>query len=131
MRGRYCGIVLAAIFVTAISTGCYITRPSSGAAQTKFKPPRIVDPLDIALISGYRIDAVATGLTFPTGVTFDDKGRVCVVECGYAYGEVWTKPRLLRFETNGAISEIAAGQTNGPWTGVTFHNGAFFVAEGG
>jgi hypothetical protein len=40
-------------------------------------------------------------------------------------------PKLLRVETDGRTTVIASGERNGPWTGVTFHNGAFFIAEGG
>ena len=31
----------------------------------------------------------------------------------------------------GRITEIATGEKNGPWTGVTFYKGFFYVAEGG
>jgi hypothetical protein len=41
------------------------------------------------------------GLTFPSGITFDDQGRVYVIETGYSYGEVWAVPRLLRVESDG------------------------------
>jgi len=105
-------------------------RPSNGGGQTKFSGERHIDPSAVAVLPQFRINAVATGLTFPTGVTFDDNNRPCIVESGYAYGEVWTKPRLLRL--NGErLEEIAAGGRNGPWTGVTFANGNFYVAEGG
>src|SRR5207248_1469433 len=57
--------------------------------------------------------------------------RPCIVESGYAYGEVWTKPRLLRVEADGRLTEIASGGRNGPWTGVAFREGNFYVAEGG
>ena len=80
---------------------------------------------------GYRIEAVATGLTFPTGVTFDGAGRPHVVESGYSYGEVWTTPRLLRVEPSGQTRVVATGGRNGPWNGVTWRGGAFYVAEGG
>jgi hypothetical protein len=83
------------------------------------------------LPTGYQIEAVAVGLTFPSGVTSDDQGRVYVVETGYSYGEVWAVPRLLRLESDGRITEIATGEKNGPWTGVTFYKGFFYVAEGG
>src|SRR5436190_24299515 len=110
-----------------VGSGCYSMRRSSGAGQTSFHSPRQVDPFDVAVTAGFRIEAVATGLTFPTGVTFDSAGKVYVVESGYAYGEVWTKPRLLRIDTDNRRTEIAAGDKNGPWTGVTFRNGAFLV----
>jgi glucose/arabinose dehydrogenase len=125
-------LLFSLIFIlVAVLIGCYAMRGSSGGGQTEFYPPRVIEPADIALPEGYRIGAVATGLTFPTGVTFDDAGGVYVVESGYAYGEVWTTPRLLRIEPGGKFTVLASGEKNGPWTGVTYSRGAFYVAEGG
>lgn len=123
--------VVVVMFMLAALSGCYGMRASSGGGQTSFAPPRTVTAADIALPAGYRIEPVAAGLTFPTGVAFDDRGSVYVVEAGYAYGEVWTTPRLLRIGPGGASAVIAEGGKNGPWTGVAFHNGAFYIAEGG
>lgn len=111
--------------------GCYATRPSRGGGQTTFTPPRQFNPADIAVPTGYRIELVARGLTFPTGVTFDEAGTPYVVEAGYSYGEAWATPRLLRVGAGGALSPVATGEDNGPWTGAVFHQGAFYVAEGG
>jgi hypothetical protein len=83
------GVWLAA---AALVAGCYTHRPSKGGGQIA-RPapsPRRIEPSDIRLPEGYRIEAVATGLTFPTGVTFDGGGRPVVVEGGYSYGEAWT-----------------------------------------
>ena len=88
--------------------GCYYLRTSSGGGQTDFKPPRLVRAADITLPAGYQRDAVATGLTFPTGVAFDGDGVPYVTEAGYSYGEAWTTPRLLRIEANGATEKTAA-----------------------
>ncbi|HYE32751.1 MAG TPA: glucose dehydrogenase [Methylomirabilota bacterium] len=85
----------------------------------------------MALPTGYRIEAMAEGLTFPTGVAFDSQGAVYVVESGYSYGEKWTTPRLLRIGANGQLVEVASGGRNGPWTGAAFFEGAFYIAEGG
>jgi glucose/arabinose dehydrogenase len=107
-------------------------RPSGGGGEADPDGARQVAPLDVALPAGYVIEAVATGLTFPTGVTFDDDNVPHVVESGYAYGEVWTEPRLLRIEPGGkARAVIAKGGRNGPWNGVAYRNGKFHVAEGG
>ena len=114
-----------------LTSGCYVMRPSTGGGKAKFIPPRHADPADVALPDGYKIEVVATNLTFPTGVAFDESGALYVVESGYCYGEVFTTPRLLRVNENGATTPIAAGRTNGPWTGVTFLNGNFYVSEGG
>lgn len=113
--------------------GCYGIQPSSGGGKltrlTEGEQRRVVAE-DVAVPEGYVVEAVATGLTFPTGVTFDDGGIPHVVESGYSYGEVWETPRLLRIEA-GRTTQVAAGGKNGPWTGVTWHRGAFYVAEGG
>jgi glucose/arabinose dehydrogenase len=44
---------------------------------------------------------------------------------------VFTTPRLLRVEADGKTTVVATGARNGPWTGIVFHDGAFYVAEGG
>jgi len=115
---------------TLLLSGCYVLRGSSGGGQTEFDGPRRIDAADVALAGGYRIEAVASGLTFPTGVAFDGQGRPYILEAGYSYGEDFTTPRLLRLEADGTTTVIASGE-NPPWNGVAFHDGAFFVAEGG
>ena len=119
------------VFCALFWSGCYSMRPSSGGGQTEFDGTRELNPADIALPDGYRVEIFAKGLTFPAGATFDGEGRLHVVESGYAYGEIWTTPRLLRVESNGRLTKVAEGGKNGPWTGVAFHDGNFFVAEGG
>lgn len=125
------GVLTSAVGAALALSGCYAMQPSQGGGQTDFTPPRIVRPADIALPAGYRIEAVAAGLTYPTGVAFDAAGRPHVVEAGYSYGEDWTEPRLLRIGPDGSATPIAAGGRNGPWTGAVFHDGAFYLAEGG
>jgi glucose/arabinose dehydrogenase len=119
------------IFSIVIITGCYRMRASKGGGQIKDIPSRTININDIALADGYKIEAVTTGLTFPSAAAFDDAGNLYVVEAGYSYGEVWTEPKLLRVDTGGKITTIAKGTKNGPWTGITWHNGSFYVAEGG
>jgi glucose/arabinose dehydrogenase len=120
-------VVASAFLISA----CYSMRPSDGGGQTSFEPPRQLNPADVALPAGYRIEVAASGLTFPTGVAFDGQGRPYVTESGYSYGEVFTTPRLVRIEPNGRATVIATGGRNGPWNGLTFSNGSFYVAEGG
>jgi glucose/arabinose dehydrogenase len=112
-------------------SACFEWRSPAGGSQASFSGSREIRSSDVAVPSGYRVEAIATGLTFPTGVTFDPQGKPYVVEAGYSYGEVWATPRLLRIDNNGTSTVIVEGQNNGPWTGVTFHDGSFYVAEGG
>ncbi|HEU5075185.1 MAG TPA: PQQ-dependent sugar dehydrogenase [Polyangiaceae bacterium] len=87
-------------------------------------------PSDVLVPADFEIEPVVRGLTFPSGVTFDDRGVVYVVESGYSYGETFATARLLRVEPDASTHVVATG-TNGPWTGVSFHAGNFYVSEGG
>jgi glucose/arabinose dehydrogenase len=105
-------------------------RPSSGAGQTTAPTPKQRSPEAVATPAGYVVELVASGLTFPVGAAFDEQGRLHVVESGYSYGEDFTEPRLLRIGSGGAPVVVARGGRGGPWTGVAFHRGAFYVADG-
>ncbi|HYK44920.1 MAG TPA: PQQ-dependent sugar dehydrogenase [Parafilimonas sp.] len=124
-------MMLSFFCFSLVLSGCYKMRASNGGGQIQPPKERIISATDIALAPGYKIEAIAKGLTFPSGVTFDDKGQLYVIETGYSYGEVWAEPKLLRVENNGTQTLIAKGGRNGPWTGVTFYDGYFYVAEGG
>ena len=126
------GLTAATLLLATLGGGCYGTSPSHGGGQTKFDGRRHINPADISLPAGYRIEAIASGLTFPTAVVFDDRNNVYVVEAGYSYGEVWRQARLLRLEPGGGFQVVAADDdNNGPWTGATYHDGGFYVCEGG
>jgi hypothetical protein len=47
---------------------CFALPGSEGGGQTRFSGEGRVDPADVALAAGYRIEAVARDLSFPTGV---------------------------------------------------------------
>lgn len=121
-----------AFVLSALSlAGCYGLRGSSGGGEADFSGPRALAPDDVALPDGYRIEVVARGFTFPTGVVLDGHGVPHVVEAGYSYGEAFTTPRLVRVERDGSLRAVATGASNGPWTGAAFVDGAFVVSEGG
>ncbi|WP_216326908.1 PQQ-dependent sugar dehydrogenase [Deinococcus aestuarii] len=120
----------AAVLSGLLLTSCYSLLPSNGGGQTTPRALRLIRPADVAVPAGYRVEAVATGLNFPTAVAFDDAGRPHVLEAGYSYGEVFTVPRLLRVEQGGTRTEIARGERP-PWNGLDYANGTFYVGEGG
>lgn len=124
--------LLVGLVLLGALPGCWLFRPSAGGGEHVEAPSdvRRVVSGDVVVPPGYRVEAVATGLTFPTAVAFDGQGRPHVLEAGYAYGEVWTTPRLLRVAPDGTRAEVARGG-NPPWTGMSWHDGAFLVAEGG
>lgn len=132
MRHRhvYSLTTLFSLAVLLNLAGCYTWRPSNGGGQTPFTPPRHLNTADVALPDGYRIDPVATGLTFPSAIVFDDANRPHVVEAGFSYNDVFTEPRLLRIEPDGRVTVVARG-TAAPWTGASFYQGAFYVSASG
>jgi hypothetical protein len=94
-------------------------------------PQRSLSAGDVLVAPGYTLEVFSTGFTFPTALDFDDDGNMYVVESGYAYGEVWLDPRLIRIDASGNKVSIAKGSDNGPWNGVVFPNGSLFISEGG
>src|SRR5947209_2314009 len=102
----------------------YTFLPANGAGKAHFHPPRPIDPSAVGVPPGYCIEPVVTGLTYPTAVVTDESDRVYVLEAGYSYGEDFTAPRLLRVEADGHLTEIARGENNGPWTGMSYCQGA-------
>lgn len=121
---------LAGLAILALS-GCFYLSEPEGGGTTAFDGSRTIDPQDVLLPDGFRIEPVAVGLTFPSGIAFDDQNRPYVVEAGYSYGEVFVPARLLRIAPDGTSTVVAEEKARVPWTGVTFHNGAFYVAASG
>ncbi|MCL6430101.1 MAG: PQQ-dependent sugar dehydrogenase [Anaerolineae bacterium] len=99
-----------------------------------FHTPRRIDPADVQVPPGYRIEAVAAGLAYPTNVAFDSMGGVYVAEAGYSYGGTVTDGRILRVEPDGTCVQVVGG-LRGPVGGIAYyrdgtHDG-FFITEGG
>lgn len=63
------------ILLALLTTGCFKFFPPDDGSQGKFDGPRIFNAADIALPPSYRIELVASGLMFPTGVAFDGEGN--------------------------------------------------------
>src|SRR3954471_21401621 len=128
-------VVTITIFATAAAPSpgifFYTFLGPNGAGMTQFCPPRRINPADIGVPPGYSIEPIAMGLTYPTAVATDETDQVYILESGYSYGEDFTPPRLLKLEDDGLLTEVAKGENNGPWTGMSFHDGAFYVSEGG
>jgi glucose/arabinose dehydrogenase len=129
-RARWIGLILL-VCAALLESSCFTMRHTQGGGMTEFEGERSALASDVTVPPGYRVEVVAEGLTFPVGATFDDQGRLYVVESGYVYGEIWKTPRLLRVEPNGSTTVIAEGTDNGPWNGVTYFAGNFYLAEGG
>jgi hypothetical protein len=131
------GIATASSLISAgLLGGClFKVSPSKGGGQiseAKAEAPRRPHAGDVEVLPGYRIEVVTRDLTFPTGIAFGDGGRVYLVEAGYSYGEMVTRPRIVEIDPRrGAVTREIARGTHGPWNGIAFHDGALFVSQGG
>ena len=75
-------------------------------------------------------ERVATGLHFPTSLAFDDGGRAYVAESGLPFGGAPAGGRVLRLRDEGPAEVIAEG-LRAPVNGLVWHDGGFYVSEGG
>lgn len=120
------------LLILAGLSGCFRLRSSNGGGEIKdIVRERQIDAEDVALPEGYKIEVVATGLTYPTGIAFDAESAPYITESGYAYGEEWTEPKLIKIHPDGTTTTIASGKKNGPWNGLYYYDNEFFVSEGG
>ena len=116
LRNRLPLLVLLIIFV-GVAVVALANRPTVADAN-------------IALPPGYQIEAVATGLTFPTAITWDDQRNLYVAEAGYAYGPKEVEPgRILRI-TNGH-KEIVYDNLSSPVTDIKVYQGEMYIAHKG
>jgi glucose/arabinose dehydrogenase len=116
--------------------GClFKSSPSKGGGQISEESanrPRQPSAEQIDVPSGYRIEPLARGMTFPTAIAFSDEGAIFVAESGYSYGEVVTQPRIVEIDpVRGSIKREIAHGTHGPWNGLAYHDGALYVSQGG
>jgi glucose/arabinose dehydrogenase len=122
---------------TALLTGCKLaplqvvpqprTVLTPPAEMPRIPPP---DPAAASVPEGYRVEVVASGLTYPSCVEFDDQGRMLVAESGYVYGDEAAPARVLRIAGQNEI-EILADQLNGPVTDLLWHKGELFISHKG
>ncbi|MDP9314323.1 MAG: sugar dehydrogenase, partial [Chloroflexota bacterium] len=85
----------------------------------------------IQLPAGYTIEKVADKLTYATSLTWDDQGRMYVVEAGGDFVEEPPPARILRVES-GRTTEVANLTAKGiqaSVVGLTWHNGALYFTH--
>ena len=89
----------------------------------------------IELPEGFKIEKVASGLNFPTSLTWDNHGRMYVAEGGGGLGPPNKQVgpiRILRVEPSGKAEEVVNLEGTGvsvAMVGMTWHEGAFYVTH--
>lgn len=75
-------------------------------------------------------EIVAEMLCFPTSVALDANGRLWVAESGLPFDGAPPGGRVVRIG-DGGTREVVCEGLRAPVTGLTFHQDAFYVSEGG
>ncbi|HEX2179919.1 MAG TPA: hypothetical protein VHL54_10460, partial [Actinomycetota bacterium] len=100
---------------------------------------RALRPGDISVPDGFVVEVAAEGLSAPTMVAFDDRGRMIVAESGYCPDPDECpngpgSPKVTRINSDGEKTVLAEGEVFGdelPVTSVAFNEGRIYVAHGG
>ena len=92
---------------------------------------RYAGPENVALPAGYRIEPVATGLNYPTSVTWDGDGNLLVAESTVPFGRVArTEIRILRRAADGSLTPVAGGFAH-LINDIAVHEGRLYVSQRG
>lgn len=115
MQRRTRGLALA-----CLATGFVAVVPAS--AQQVLQVP-----------AGFRAEKVVDGLNFPTGLTWDNQGRMYVAEAGGALFPEQKRPiRIVRVENGRATpitGDLASSGVNVALVGLTWHDGSFYITH--
>ncbi len=88
-------------------------------------PERYLNPADINIETGYRIEVFAYGLNTPVNMLFTDNGTLLVAESGLESGN----PRILSYVNNNF--EVVAEDFRSPITGMNYLDGILYVSHRG
>ncbi len=86
---------------------------------------RYLNPSDIYITSGYRIEVFLKDLDSPIGMVFDEDGYLLIADAGLATGN----PRVLRLIDNRL--ELIAENFNIPLSGINYSNSVIYVSHRG
>ncbi len=93
--------------------------------QPTMEYKRKIDPNDILLPKGYKVEVFSEGLTTPINITFNDHGEMLVADAGVTSGS----GKVLKLTSNGF--QVIAEGFNPPLTGITCYKGNIYVAHRG
>ncbi|WP_367566252.1 sorbosone dehydrogenase family protein [Lacrimispora sp.] len=86
---------------------------------------RYLNPSDIYIVSGYKIEVFIKNLNSPIGMVFNENGEILVADSGLADGN----PRILQL-INGQFEMIADDFVT-PISGINYLNGVIYVSHRG
>lgn len=117
MKTKPAALLASALVLTLASTG--MARPAN--AQTSI----------IQVPQGYTIEKVVGGLTYPTGMTWDDKGNMYVAEAGGNFLEEPPPARIMRIEPGKAteVVNFTGKDVLASVVGLAYSKGSFYISH--
>lgn len=103
---------------------------SAAAALFLLRSATTTDPAALTLPPGYRVEVVATGLTYPTSLIIAPDGTIFVGEAGFAYGPKEALARVVTIGPGGTVQEVARG-FEGPLNGLALRDRELYVSHRG
>ena len=105
--------------------GVQTTKEKLRSLPTTARP--VIDADQVFAPDGYKVEVVAAGLSFPTGMAFADDGTLFINEGG----STWPTrpamiPRILRLDPEGNLAVFAEEELGGP-RGLTCRDGFLYV----
>lgn len=95
------------------------------ACQNNEVVVRYLNPADINIVAGYKIEVFAQGLDSPVSMLFTESGDMIIAEAGI----ITENPRILRLVNE--TFEVIADGFNVPLTGINDHDGVLYVSHKG
>lgn len=93
--------------------------------------PREVHAENIVVPTGYHIEPVATGLNYPTSVTWDDDGAMYIAESTVPFGQTaQTEIRVVRYRGEGRLETVVGGLPR-LVNDIAFHGGRLYLSQQG
>jgi glucose/arabinose dehydrogenase len=125
-------LVASLAVVLALFTSACATLPERPQGSFPFEWPTVPAPSAAAaqVPPGYKVELVASELTYPTSIAFDDRGGLYVAEAGYAYGDPIAPAQIVRIGRGGAKT-VVASQLQGPITDILWHRGSLYISHRG
>ena len=106
-----------------------------GCDQLEKLLEEVGDSQDVSTITvpaGFAVEKVATGLTYPTSLTWDDHGTMYVAEAGGGLNPEQLAPSRILKVTSGKIEEVANVSDQGVMAslvGLTWYDGDFYITH--
>jgi hypothetical protein len=103
-----------------VKSGNRLLTGLTGALALGAAAPLTAQESVIQLPPGYRVEKVVDKLSYATSLTWDDRGRMYVVEAGGHFLEEPRPARILRVEGDSTVEVVTLGPSRPcgpPWSG--------------